>query len=169
MQIILNSTEVRAIMPIVGEAIKGLTINFFALKEPQELLNGIMEFYSNSLISMEWNRAGPGLKLTKSFPNIENLVIENSSLAENLLQFNELFPAMKSLRLIGNYYGEHVDLLKRHFPNLNNLALEVLTWKGGIPYSDFQSILRQNRQIRSLNSSLLLLFQNQYKYLRIHK
>lgn len=88
-------------------------------------------------------------QLKKSFANLENLVIEYSSLSENLLRLNDWFPALKSLRLFTNTYRRSNEkFLRRSFPNLNSFAVETSM---GFPYSDFKSLLQHNRQIRSLN------------------
>lgn len=86
-----NSTEFRAMMPIVGEANKELSIDFQELKEPQDLMDTILKYYSNTMISMKWQgiNSQKGPKLIKSFPNLGNLFIENSELKDNLLQFNK--------------------------------------------------------------------------------
>lgn len=154
-RIFLNSTEARTILPRVGESINKMIIDFWAVNEPQKLLDTIVDCCSNTLISMTW-RGGRdldfGLKLNKPLPSIKNLSIDGIFGDTNVFEFNKWFPGMESVRLPNRWdLRSNVELLHRHFPNLRHVTLTIDKWNDGLLYSDFEIVLQKNRQIRSLN------------------
>lgn len=149
-RIFLSTAEIRSIMPIISEEIKHLAIDFNSTQDPVGLLNDIMEYCSDKLISIEFygfNTSCP--MLNASFPNVENVAFVDGTIGENLLQFNKWFPAMKSLKL-SNVNITNPKLVTIQFEHLESLTLEI-DEINSFSLDDFADILEENRKIRHLN------------------
>lgn len=149
-QIFLNSSKFHSIIPIIGDGITAVAIDFEKLENTDQVLNDIITCCSEQLTTLQlYGTSEMYPTLNVPFPNVQNVAFEDGTINDNLLRLNTWFPAMKSLKF-SNVHMKHPDLVTKNFSNLEHFEAEFDTIKG-FNSSKFKEILQLNPQIRSLN------------------
>lgn len=161
--IILNSTKFQSSIPFIKDGITAIAVHFKDLWNSRQVLHDIIDCCSEQLTTLEFHGITdwyPTLNVT--FPRVETLAFVDGVMNNNLLQFNEWFPAMKSLRL-SNVTIQNPNLIVVQWPNLESFATEIDS-RNSLSISRFERMLQLNPQIRSLN---ILEYQNRDNTLNI--